>query len=156
MTNENDTTLSDSPDYETFITEDYCSVVSQSGTDGDDFTSMFLRLGRSRKKEKRQCYLKLNLPDLTNSLKIASMKLCLYQYYVDAGASSNDDFSLSFSNGSDQLEQNFRLLDSDKGKKCIPIKTNYINDLIKSSGVTLKANVSGHRKERYFHFYSMT
>ena len=133
---------------EAFITEDYCNI---SGTDGEDSkSSMFLRLGRSRKREKRDCYLKLHLPDSTNTQKIASMKLCLYQYYVDVGASSNDDFSLSFSNDSVTLVQNFRLLNSGEGKECIPIKSEFIGDLSKSDGVTLKANVSGHKKERYF------
>ena len=74
-----------------FISQDTCKVVNGEDSISNAGQSMFLRVGRSRKDELRKCFLGIPLPDLS-SVEVTDMKLCMYQYYTDVGASSADEF----------------------------------------------------------------
>jgi hypothetical protein len=106
--------------------------------------------------------MEFNAPDNTD-LEIASLSLCMYQYFTDTEASLLDEFSLIFSvmsfNGflneqfdssnSISLPQNFSYSINNEGKQCIDINQMYIDDIQKYKGVIIKS-FDKQQKERYF------
>ena len=76
-----------------FVTQDLCKVISGTESTTDPGQFMFIRLGRARNKDLRECYLDVAFPTLNNE-EVASIKLCMYQYYTDVKASPSDKFSM--------------------------------------------------------------